>query len=113
MPSPISGKEIWSHELTEGLASFRGVTYWPGEGNTPARIFFTSLKKLVALNALTDLGQGNLESRINRRPCLVPWRDLLARRRQHAGSYFLYQFEETGRSQCPHRSRARKSGVTN
>jgi len=50
---PETGKEIWSHELKEGLASFRGVTYWPGEGTTPARIFFTSLKKLVALNAIT------------------------------------------------------------
>ena len=29
---PESGKEIWTHELKEGLASFRGVTYWPGEG---------------------------------------------------------------------------------
>ncbi len=50
---PESGKEIWTHELKEGLASFRGVTYWPGEGTTPPRIIFTSLKKLVALNALT------------------------------------------------------------
>lgn len=50
---PETGKEIWRHELTEGLASFRGVAYWPGEGNTPPRIIFTSLKKLVALNAFT------------------------------------------------------------
>ena len=30
---PETGDEIWRHELTEGLASFRGVTkYWPGQG---------------------------------------------------------------------------------
>jgi len=47
---PETGKEIWRYELPEGLASFRGVAYWPGE---PARILFTSLKKLIALRADT------------------------------------------------------------
>ena len=28
---PETGKEIWRYELPEGLASFRGVTYWPGD----------------------------------------------------------------------------------
>src|SRR6187455_2501803 len=50
---PETGKEIWRYELPEGLASFRGVTYWPGDGPSttlgagklPARIFFTSLRK--------------------------------------------------------------------
>ncbi len=50
---PESGKEIWRHELREGLASFRGVAYWPGNGTLPARIFFTSLKTLIALRADT------------------------------------------------------------
>src|SRR5262249_48901388 len=50
---PESGKEIWRYELPEGLASFRGVAYWPGDGAVPARILFTSLKKLIALNAKT------------------------------------------------------------
>src|SRR5712671_4159453 len=50
---PETGKEIWRHELTEGLASFRGVAYWPGDGVNPPRILFTSLKKLIALNAQT------------------------------------------------------------
>jgi quinoprotein glucose dehydrogenase len=57
---PETGKEIWRYELPEGLASFRGVAYWPGDpsttlgaGGLPARIFFTSLKKLIALRADT------------------------------------------------------------
>jgi glucose dehydrogenase len=50
---PETGKEIWSHPVSPGLASFRGVAYWPGEANTPPRILFTSLKKLIALDART------------------------------------------------------------
>src|SRR5216117_672763 len=46
---PETGKEIWRYELPEGLASFRGVAYWPGDGGVPPRILFTSLKKLIAL----------------------------------------------------------------
>lgn len=48
-----SGKEVWSYRLTTGVASQRGVTYWPGDRNNPARILFTSGHKLVALNART------------------------------------------------------------
>jgi quinoprotein glucose dehydrogenase len=50
---PESGEEIWSYELAEGLASFRGVSYWSGQGDVEPRIFFTSLHKIVALNAAT------------------------------------------------------------
>jgi quinoprotein glucose dehydrogenase len=50
---PETGKEIWRHELSEGLASFRGLSYWPGDGTVPPRILFTSLKKLMALDAKT------------------------------------------------------------
>ena len=50
---PETGKEIWRYELPEGLASFRGVAYWPGDGRLPPRIFFTSLRKLIALRADT------------------------------------------------------------
>jgi quinoprotein glucose dehydrogenase len=57
---PETGKEIWRYELPEGLASFRGVAYWRGDpstrlgaGGVPARIFFTSLRKLIALRADT------------------------------------------------------------
>ncbi len=48
---PETGQEIWVHELEEGLASFRGVSYWPGDREHPPRVFFTSLRKLIALNA--------------------------------------------------------------
>ena len=73
---PETGKEIWRYELGEGLASFRGVAYWPGDPSTtppanrlPARILFTSLKKLMAVRADTgvldrtfgDDGQVDLE----------------------------------------------------
>jgi len=59
---PETGKEIWRYELPEGLASFRGVAYWPGDGGVPPRILFTSLKKLIALEAKTgklDIEFGN------------------------------------------------------
>ena len=59
---PETGKEIWRYELPEGLASFRGVAYWPGDGPLPPRIFFTSLRKLIALRADTgalDTAFGN------------------------------------------------------
>src|SRR6516165_4347697 len=59
---PESGKEIWSYELKEGQASFRGVSYWPGDKNNPPRILFTSARKLVAVNAVTgepSTGFGN------------------------------------------------------
>jgi glucose dehydrogenase len=50
---PETGKEIWSYELNGGLASFRGVSYWPGDRNNPPRIIFTTGRKMVALNART------------------------------------------------------------
>jgi len=51
---PETGEEIWVHELGEGsIASPRGLSFWPGEGDVPARIFFTSGHRLVALNAFS------------------------------------------------------------
>ena len=50
---PETGEEIWRHQLTEGLVSYRGVTYWPGSGEHGPRIFFTSLWKVIALDAAT------------------------------------------------------------
>ena len=50
---PETAKEIWRYELTEGIASFRGVAYLPGDGVNPPRILFTSLRTLIALNAKT------------------------------------------------------------
>ncbi len=50
---PETGKEIWTYEVNDGLASFRGVSYWPGDRNSPPRIIFTTARKMVALNART------------------------------------------------------------
>jgi glucose dehydrogenase len=56
------GSEIWSYSLAAGVASQRGVAYWPGDKQNPPRILFTSGSKLIALNAKTgkiDPGFGN------------------------------------------------------
>src|SRR5690349_11921340 len=37
-----TGKEIWRYELKSGVASQRGVAYWPGDRNNPPRILFTT-----------------------------------------------------------------------
>ncbi len=50
---PETGKEIWTYELNGPLASFRGVSYWPGDRDNPPRIIFTTARKMVALNART------------------------------------------------------------
>lgn len=50
---PETGKEIWRYELGNTLASFRGVAYWPGDRNNPARVIFTTARKMMALNAAT------------------------------------------------------------
>jgi quinoprotein glucose dehydrogenase len=59
---PDTGKEVWRYRLKSGTASQRGVAYWPGDKNNPARIFFLTGHKLVGLNAKTgqlDPGFGN------------------------------------------------------
>jgi glucose dehydrogenase len=51
-----TGKEIWKFDVSPGpggALSRRGVTYWPGEANVPARIFVTAGRRLIALNATT------------------------------------------------------------
>lgn len=48
-----TGKEIWRYALPTGTASSRGVGYWPGDGDNPPRILFTSGLNLIALNANT------------------------------------------------------------
>jgi quinoprotein glucose dehydrogenase len=50
---PESGKEKWRYAMKSGVPSRRGVTYWPGDANTPPRIFFTSERRLIGLNART------------------------------------------------------------
>lgn len=59
---PETGELLWQYVLSEGVPQRRGVTYWPGDQNNPARIFFTTGRKLVGLNASTgkiDPGFGN------------------------------------------------------
>ncbi len=48
---PETGIEIWRYELDEGAPSRRGVTYWEGDAAMGPRIFFTSGRRLVALDA--------------------------------------------------------------
>src|SRR4029078_2517109 len=40
--NPDTGTEIWRYDVQGGSASSRGVTYWPGDGKLPPRIFFTA-----------------------------------------------------------------------
>jgi quinoprotein glucose dehydrogenase len=50
---PETGKEIWRYTLKNGAPSRRGVTYWAAGADAPARIFVTSERRLIALNAAT------------------------------------------------------------
>jgi glucose dehydrogenase len=50
---PETGKEIWTYQLADGLASQRGVAFWPGDADNPPRIIFTAGRRLIALNANT------------------------------------------------------------
>jgi quinoprotein glucose dehydrogenase len=46
-----SGKELWRHPVT-GLVR-RAVSYWPGDGETGARIFYSTGSQIIALNPAT------------------------------------------------------------
>ena len=49
-----TGKEIWTYSFEGAQASTRGVGYWPGDKQTPARIIFTTFdRRVIALNAAT------------------------------------------------------------
>jgi quinoprotein glucose dehydrogenase len=53
---PATGKEIWKYELEKGGAPNRGVSYWPGDTRSPARIFAgTTDGRLLALDAATGM----------------------------------------------------------
>src|SRR5262249_43258843 len=47
---PETGKEIWTYDVKNGEPTRRGVSFWPGDGNIPPRIFFTSGQRLIAVN---------------------------------------------------------------
>jgi quinoprotein glucose dehydrogenase len=48
-----SGAEVWRHTLEQGAPSRRGLAFWPGDATTAARIYFTTGRTLVALEAAT------------------------------------------------------------
>ena len=51
---PETGHEIWSYTVQGSTPSKRGVSYWPGDKRSPARILFgTADGRLIALNANT------------------------------------------------------------
>jgi len=55
-----TGNELWRYPVTEGLAR-RAVSWWPGDKNHTARIFFSNGGNLIALDAKTgelDTGFG-------------------------------------------------------
>lgn len=52
---PETGKEVWRFQVVGGAPSRRGVAYWPGDGQRPANIIFTSGRRLIAVNARTGV----------------------------------------------------------
>ncbi len=48
-----TGEPIWSFVMDRGAPSRRGLTYWPGDAETGARVIFTSGRRLIALDANT------------------------------------------------------------
>jgi glucose dehydrogenase len=51
-----TGKEIWKYDPKSNSREHRGVSYWPGDAQTPARILFgTGDGRLIALEAKTGL----------------------------------------------------------
>jgi quinoprotein glucose dehydrogenase len=47
------GRELWRYRLERGTPSRHGLAYWPGGGGAAPRLFFTSGKRLIALEAAT------------------------------------------------------------
>jgi len=46
-----SGRQVWRTPISGGAPSRRGLSYWPGDGTTAARIFVMSGRRLLALEA--------------------------------------------------------------
>ncbi len=47
---PETGKQIWRFEAP-GVVSRRGISYWPGDAKTPARLYTGAGDRLIALDA--------------------------------------------------------------
>jgi quinoprotein glucose dehydrogenase len=56
-----TGEELWRFAL-EGAPSQRGLAFWPGDGATPARIYFAAGRVLFALDAATGERAGGFGS---------------------------------------------------
>jgi len=51
---PETGKELWTYDPKAGARDHRGVSYWPGDAQTPPRIVFgTGDGRLIELDAKT------------------------------------------------------------
>ncbi len=48
---PVTGQEIWRHVVSDGRPSRRGVSYWPGDADTPPRVIFTAGRNLIEVDA--------------------------------------------------------------
>ncbi len=51
-----TGAELWKYVPAGGsgrMSEYRGVSYWPGDAQTPPRIIFTSGGRLIAVDAKT------------------------------------------------------------
>ncbi len=48
---PATGNELWRHAVDGNGPSRRGVAYWAGTADTPARILFTVGSRLIAIDA--------------------------------------------------------------
>ncbi|MDB5690327.1 MAG: quinoprotein glucose dehydrogenase [Sphingomonas bacterium] len=51
---PETGRQVWRHPVTGGTVR-RAVSYWPGDKRHGPRIFYSTGKTLVALNARTGM----------------------------------------------------------
>ena len=51
---PETGNAVWQYEVKGGSPASRGLEYWPGDRQTPPRLFFgTSDGRLIAIDART------------------------------------------------------------
>jgi glucose dehydrogenase len=52
--NPETGAELWSYDpKTPRVSEHRGVSYWPGDAQTPPRIILTTAARLIELDAKT------------------------------------------------------------
>ena len=63
--TPESGREIWAYDVPTGPPSKRGLGYWSATATSPARIYFTAGRRLIALNAadgqlVAEFGAGGI-----------------------------------------------------